>query len=73
MRPADCDYCRPKPLRRPARAARPHDQIVARFAARFDSDCDECGEVMFTGNPICRTVDGDYIHEDCSESWPGVG
>jgi hypothetical protein len=45
---------------------------VARFKARFDSDCDDCGEEMTEGDPICRTAYGDYIHESCSEPWPGV-
>lgn len=68
MLPRDCDYCRPKPARRP----RPYNEIVSRFTARFDSDCDDCGARMFAGNPICRCIDGDYIHEHCSEPWPGV-
>ena len=68
MKRADCDYCRSKPPRR----LRPYGEIVSRFAARFNSDCDDCGDLMFEGEPICRTRDGDYIHENCSEPWPGV-
>ncbi len=39
--------------------------IQARFPAHFDSYCDGCGAVMSQGDPIARTVDGDYICESC--------
>jgi len=39
--------------------------IVARFPARFDSNCDDCGVRMHLGDPIAKTYDGDYICEGC--------
>jgi hypothetical protein len=66
MKATDCDYCRPKPFKA-HRDLRPASQIVARFMARFDSECDDCGEPMYEGDPICRTAYGDYIHESCTE------
>jgi formylmethanofuran dehydrogenase subunit E len=39
--------------------------IVACFDARFDSNCDECGEQIHEGDPIVRTQDGEYICPDC--------
>lgn len=43
----------------------PDAVIVARFPARFDSKCADCGHTMREGETICRTEDGDYIHEGC--------
>ncbi len=43
------------------------DDIVARFPARFDSNCDNCGRRMREGDPIAKTYDGDYICEGCQE------
>lgn len=43
------------------------DGIVARFPARFDSNCDQCGRRMHEGDPIAKTYDGDYICEGCQE------
>jgi hypothetical protein len=40
--------------------------ITARFPARFDSECDACGNAMSEGDPIARTNDGDYICWTCS-------
>jgi hypothetical protein len=40
--------------------------IVARFDARFDSECDNCGNWMSEGDPIARTQDGDYICSGCA-------
>lgn len=40
--------------------------IVARFPARFDSDCDGCERRIIEGDPIARTTDGDYICERCA-------
>jgi hypothetical protein len=60
--PVDQCACRihePKP---PA----PEYVITARFPARFDSECDGCGNAMAEGDPIARTDDGDYICERCA-------
>ena len=35
------------------------------FRARFDSDCDGCGGRIREGDPIARTVDGDYLCGEC--------
>ena len=35
------------------------------IVARFDSDCDSCGQDMHQGDLIGRTGDGDYICERC--------
>jgi hypothetical protein len=40
--------------------------VVARFPARFDSECDACGDDMDEGDPIARTDDGDYICAGCA-------
>lgn len=40
--------------------------ITARFPARFDSECDNCGNAMDQGDPIARTDDGDYICGRCA-------
>jgi hypothetical protein len=40
--------------------------IVARFPARFDSQCENCGDRMSEGDPIARTQDGDYICQRCA-------
>ena len=40
-------------------------QHLTKFDARFDSECAECGNDMYEGNPIARTSDGNYICEDC--------
>lgn len=40
--------------------------ITARFPARFDSECDGCGDAMVEGELICRTTDGDYICSGCA-------
>lgn len=64
-----CDFCSP---RTPRRTLVPASEITARFAARFDSDCDHCGDRMYESDPICRTRDGDYVHEDCTEQWPDL-
>lgn len=42
------------------------DVIMARFPARFDSECDSCGKPMNEGDPIARTNDGDYICKGCA-------
>jgi hypothetical protein len=39
--------------------------IVAKFPARFDSNCENCGDRMHEGDPIARTQDGDYICSAC--------
>lgn len=44
----------------------PEYVITARFPARFDSECDGCGNAMDQGDMIARTDDGDYICEACS-------
>ena len=38
---------------------------TTRFVARFDSDCDGCGGRIRQGDTIARTVDGDYLCEEC--------
>ena len=40
--------------------------ITARFPARFDSECDACGEAMSEGDPIARTDNNEYICKECS-------
>jgi len=40
--------------------------IVARFRARFDSECGGCGNPMDQGDPIARTQDGYYICQGCA-------
>jgi len=40
-------------------------EIVARFPARFDSNCDDCGARMREGDPIAKTHDDEYICERC--------
>jgi len=40
--------------------------ITARFPARFDSECDGCGNAMDEGDPIARTDAGDYICAACA-------
>jgi len=39
--------------------------IAARFAARFDSQCENCGNRIHEGDPIARTQDGDYVCSEC--------
>ena len=39
--------------------------ITVRFPARFDSECDGCGNAMDEGDPIARTDGGDYICVKC--------
>jgi hypothetical protein len=65
-----CERCRPevaKPRAVPDRATSP---VVARFSARFDSDCDHCGIRMFEGDDICRLDNGDYVHDHCAPATP---
>ena len=40
--------------------------ITARFPARFDSKCDDCGLAICEDDPIARTDEGDYICEGCA-------
>ena len=40
--------------------------IVARFPARFDSNCENCGDRMHEGDPIARTQDGNYVCSECA-------
>lgn len=40
--------------------------VVARFPARFTSECDGCGAQMLEGQTIARTDDGDYICGTCA-------
>jgi hypothetical protein len=40
--------------------------VTARFRARFDSECDSCGNAMDQGDLIGRTKDGDYICGECA-------
>jgi hypothetical protein len=40
--------------------------ITARFPARFDSECDACGEAMAEGDPIARTDNSEYICHGCA-------
>jgi len=49
----------------PARVVRDY-VITARFPARFDSECDACGNAMDEGDPIARTDAGDYICAACA-------
>lgn len=61
-----CEHCKPPVVIRRTKGF-PSSSVIARFLARFDSDCDVCGEQMTRGEPICRTEGGDYCHEACAE------
>ena len=61
--PVDQCACRIHKAPEPLRGA---STIVARFTARFDSGCDQCGRRIHEGDLIGRTDDGDYICERCS-------
>jgi hypothetical protein len=40
--------------------------VLARFPARFDSKCADCGLATCEGDTIARTDEGDYICEACA-------
>lgn len=63
--PVDQCACRIHTPPEPERSQRDY-VITARFPARFDSECDACGNAMDQGDPIARTDDGDYICSACA-------
>ena len=44
-------------------------QRIRWFRARFDGECDACGEDIDAGQMIARIPDGDYLCEQCGEEW----
>lgn len=42
------------------------ETVVARFDARFDSQCPHCGHWIHEGDPIAMTIDHEYICGGCS-------
>ena len=40
--------------------------ITARLPARFNSECDSCGEAVSEGDPIARTDNNEYICGECA-------
>ncbi len=66
MPPAQCSYCNGREARERAAELAASSEVVATFEAKYAGPCGRCGDWFDSGERICKTEDGRYLHADCA-------